>query len=261
MKTFKNGIFRLTIFASLVFAFILASCTGVPISELNAARHSLKDAMLAGAPMCATNEFSNAEEAFLKANNETAFRNYEQAKVDAVNAAELAKLAKRIADGNPTCQVSYQEAISGQEPAVAEPTPEPVEEIVAEEATDESVTETESILLSADTLDNVYFKYDDYVLTDQGRTSLDKNANFLLQNPNVKIIVEGHCDKRGSNEYNLALGLKRAKAIETYLVNSGVEASQVKIISYGEERPAVYGNNESAYSKNRRAEFKENYSS
>jgi peptidoglycan-associated lipoprotein len=105
-------------------------------------------------------------------------------------------------------------------------------------------------------LEKVYFDFDAYTLTPQAREVLAVNAEWLRKNPEARLTIEGHCDERGSDEYNLALGQRRADAAKNYLVGLGIAAARLTSISYGEERPAVTGSNESAWSQNRRAEFK-----
>lgn len=102
----------------------------------------------------------------------------------------------------------------------------------------------------------VHFDYDQYVLTSEARTGLAGNAEYL-KSKGSRVQIEGHCDERGSDEYNLALGEKRALAVKTYLVSLGVMADRMTIISYGEEIPLVMGSTEAAWAQNRRAEFKE----
>jgi len=102
----------------------------------------------------------------------------------------------------------------------------------------------------------VHFDYDQYVLTPEARMSLAGNAEYL-KSKGSRVQIEGHCDERGSDEYNLALGEKRALAAKNYLLSLGVMADRMTIISYGEEIPLVMGNNEDAWAQNRRAEFKE----
>lgn len=105
-------------------------------------------------------------------------------------------------------------------------------------------------------LSRVYFDFDQYVLTAGAKQQLATNAELLRAAPSVKVQIEGHCDERGSDEYNLALGEKRALATKNYLVSLGVAASRMTIISYGEETPLDPAKTEAAWAKNRRAEFK-----
>ncbi|HKJ74926.1 MAG TPA: peptidoglycan-associated lipoprotein Pal [Alphaproteobacteria bacterium] len=99
----------------------------------------------------------------------------------------------------------------------------------------------------------VYFGFDKYDLTGDAQATLRRQAQWLKTYGNVTVTVEGHCDERGTREYNLALGERRANAVKNYLVALGVSASRIQTISYGKERPAVLGSNEAAWAKNRRA--------
>lgn len=101
--------------------------------------------------------------------------------------------------------------------------------------------------------DRVFFALDSATLDSQAQATLERQAAWLNQYPNVNVTVEGHCDERGTREYNIALGERRAAAAKKYLVGLGVASSRVSTISYGKERPAVIGSDESAWSQNRRA--------
>ncbi len=105
-------------------------------------------------------------------------------------------------------------------------------------------------------LERVFFEFDQYTLTPEARTVLANNAQYMKENPMVKVVVEGHCDERGSDEYNLALGERRAAAAKNFMVSLGVPADRMTIISYGEEIPLDPRNTEDAWAKNRRVEFK-----
>lgn len=105
-------------------------------------------------------------------------------------------------------------------------------------------------------LERIHFAFDKYDLDAQARQSLQNNALYLEQNPMTKIVLEGHCDERGSDEYNLALGERRARAAAEYLINLGISSYRIKTISYGEEKPLDPASNEEAWALNRRAEFK-----
>jgi peptidoglycan-associated lipoprotein len=100
--------------------------------------------------------------------------------------------------------------------------------------------------------DRVFFDYDKSSLKPEGKDQLTKWVAFLKKYPNDQLLVEGHCDERGTREYNLALGERRANAVKEFLVANGVETARVKTVSYGKERPAVLGSNEAAYAQNRR---------
>ena len=100
--------------------------------------------------------------------------------------------------------------------------------------------------------DRVFFDFDKSVIKPEGQQTLQRQAQWLQKYPNVTVTIEGHCDDRGTREYNLALGERRATAVRNALVALGVSANRVKTISYGKERPAVLGDNEAAWAQNRR---------
>jgi peptidoglycan-associated lipoprotein len=100
--------------------------------------------------------------------------------------------------------------------------------------------------------DRVFFGYDKYDLSPEARTTIEKQAAWLKTYPHINVSVEGHCDERGTREYNLALGEKRATAVRNYLVALGIEPARLQTISYGKERPAVTGSDETAWAQNRR---------
>lgn len=104
-------------------------------------------------------------------------------------------------------------------------------------------------------LTDVFFDFDKYDIRPSDAKTLDANATWLKSNPNHLVLIEGHCDERGTNEYNLALGERRAKSTMNYLVSQGVQANRITIISYGEERPQCTEHTESCWAKNRRAHF------
>lgn len=103
---------------------------------------------------------------------------------------------------------------------------------------------------------DVFFAFDKSDLTPEARDKLQQNADLLKKFPMATILIEGHCDERGTNEYNLGLGERRAAAAKNYLVSLGVNAGRIETISYGEERPFATGHNEEAWKQNRRAHFK-----
>jgi peptidoglycan-associated lipoprotein len=103
-------------------------------------------------------------------------------------------------------------------------------------------------------LKDVFFDFDKYDIRPADTKTLDANAAWLKSNDNL-VLIEGHCDERGTNEYNLALGERRAKSTMNYLVSQGIQASRITIISYGEERPVCTEKTEECWAKNRRAHF------
>lgn len=103
--------------------------------------------------------------------------------------------------------------------------------------------------------DNIHFEFDNSTLTPEAQLILKKKAEWLQNNPEAMSTIEGHCDDRGTNEYNLALGDRRATSAKNFLVDLGISESRLTTISYGEERPADPGKNEEAWAKNRRCHF------
>ncbi|SDK98810.1 peptidoglycan-associated lipoprotein [Modicisalibacter muralis] len=101
----------------------------------------------------------------------------------------------------------------------------------------------------------IYFDFDKDTIRPEFESVLNAHADYLRSNPNTTVILEGHGDERGTREYNLGLGERRAQSVESYLTVQGVSPSQLEIVSYGEERPAVQGNSEDAYAQNRRVVF------
>lgn len=100
--------------------------------------------------------------------------------------------------------------------------------------------------------DRVFFDFDKFNVKADQKKTLDRQAAWLKANPSVTVTVEGHCDERGTREYNLALGERRANAVKDYLVFQGIDAKRVKVVSYGEERPVALGSDEAAWAQNRR---------
>jgi peptidoglycan-associated lipoprotein len=101
--------------------------------------------------------------------------------------------------------------------------------------------------------DRVFFEFDSYQLDSAAQSTLTAQAGWLAKYPNVRVTIEGHADERGTREYNLALGERRANSVKNFLAGQGVSAERINIISYGKERPAVEGSNEAAWAQNRRA--------
>ena len=102
---------------------------------------------------------------------------------------------------------------------------------------------------------DIFYDYDNYDIRTDAQSTLAKDADYLLQHPNIKIVIGGYCDERGSNEYNLVLGQNRAQAAKTALVTAGVAADRIRVISYGKEKPFCTDSNEECWQLNRRAGF------
>lgn len=163
----------------------------------------------------------------------------------------LALVGMLIVAGCATTQVADETAVPQQSSDVASSTPQSnLDEKPAAEMQPVEVPAAQFAF------DQVYFAYDQSTLSEQARAALSNNALILQTAPDLRVTIEGHCDDRGSDEYNLALGERRAQAVRNFLVSLGVDPERMETISYGEEMPAKSGQNEIAWAMNRRAEFK-----
>jgi len=124
-----------------------------------------------------------------------------------------------------------------------------------EQAPPPSIQELQAEAERAGLLGDVFYDFDKYELRSEARERLAKNAEYMKKNPGLRFTIEGHCDERGTNEYNIALGQSRSTSALDYLVSLGVSGSRFKTISYGEERPFCTESTEACWQKNRRARF------
>lgn len=140
------------------------------------------------------------------------------------------------------CSSKKYDTISNEEEANA---------VAREQAKKEYLLDTKS--KTEKISDRVFFDFNKDNLTEEAISVLDATAEWLNKNPDVKLLIEGHTDERGTKEYNIGLGQRRASSVKKYLESKGIDAARIKIISYGKERPEFAGSNEEAWSKNRRA--------
>ena len=103
--------------------------------------------------------------------------------------------------------------------------------------------------------EHIYFEFDKSTLLEEAKLKLKQKAAWLTAHPDASIVIQGHCDERGTSEYNMALGDRRARSAKDYLVDLGIDSRRMTTVSYGEEKPIALGHNEAAWAKNRRAEF------
>ncbi len=140
-------------------------------------------------------------------------------------------------------------------PAPTPPAPAPDNSAELERKRMAEEAEARAKALKADLAAMINFDYDQATIRPPDEATLDRKAALLQANPNVKMRISGHADERGSDEYNLALGNRRAAAAKRYLENKGVDGGRLEVVSYGEERPLNPGHDETAYAQNRRDEF------
>jgi len=152
-------------------------------------------------------------------------------------------------------QLVKEEALVSEEKAAGVPEAVVEEALVVEEAAPDAAKLKEIALKEASAFEDILFDFDKYDLRPAAREVLRKHAEWLARHADFDVIIEGHCDERGTREYNLALGERRAETASNYLVNLGVDTSRVTTISYGEELPVDPRHIEAAWTKNRRAHF------
>lgn len=218
-------------------ALLFAGCGARPTQQLTEAEGALADARIA--EKCAPEEYQAAVKALAKARALADKGEHDEAKKQAQAARKLAVNARNKA------MLRKDECDKEGQPAVAAVDPN--------EFIDKSGPGT-SVEGSSEGLKTVFFDFNSSDLMPDSRQILAANAAWL-KGHNVKVTIEGHCDKRGSTEYNLALGERRAQIVRNYLKSLGVNPERLAIISYGEEKPLDYSEGEGSLAKNRRAEF------
>ncbi len=236
------------LFLSPGIALMLSlNCVKRPDAEINAAKDALNAAKEAEAPKYAPDEYQSAEEMLNKAIAQVEENKYKEAKASAISAKERADLARELALKRKEKEQKQppQEEVRFKEPVLSE--------IPEEERTGEKGALGEGIKVKS--LQPIYFEFDSFSLSEEARKNLRGIADWLNTHSSLKVLIEGHCDERGTEEYNLALGENRAKSVRDYLVQLGVSSENLSIISYGEEFPVDARHNEEAWAKNRRAEF------
>ena len=149
-----------------------------------------------------------------------------------------------------SCETASQKAVSGSASSGASKTVQKAAKKSSSLFAKASETPAQKLISVGD---RVLFGYDSAELSAEAKLTLDKQSRFLRANSDLTFTIEGHCDERGTREYNLALGEQRATAVRDYLVIQGIDPDRIKVISYGKEKPAVVGSNTMAWSKNRRA--------
>ncbi|HUV36456.1 MAG TPA: peptidoglycan-associated lipoprotein Pal [Patescibacteria group bacterium] len=150
----------------------------------------------------------------------------------------------------PSCAKKVTVPVEEMEKPIEEiaPPPPPPVEMEEQEPVDIEEEEIEPIVLN-----DIFFDFDKYDIKAEYKKVLSQNAELILADVEAKILIEGHCDERGTNEYNLALGEKRAKAVMDFYTAYGIPSVRLSMVSYGEERPFTFGHDETAWAKNRRA--------
>lgn len=228
----------------------MAACGGPPNQEMTEAEVALKDAEFAR--KCAPDEYAAAETAYAKAQKLMDEEKYSEAKEQAEAAKKLAIHARNKALLNKeACEAAENEA---EDAAAAE---EEARRKAEEEARRAAEAAAAAAAMPTDSfsLETVYFDFNVSEISEAAKSVLNQNASWLESHQDVRVIIGGHCDERGSTEYNMALGERRAQMVRKYLISMGVDANQLQVRSYGEEALIDYGHTEAAHARNRRADF------
>jgi peptidoglycan-associated lipoprotein len=244
----------------IFFSFLVGCAAKRPNVALNEMQEAQRLAFREEAPRFAPKEYTSAQEAMDQTSHELNREDYPMAEKDAIVAKELFYLAKVAAvrnkelerkalEGAKNIELSELDRHGGKIASL------PDELEAAESFEDKKVSESVSEEFAKEGLLTVYFPFDSYTIQSSEVENIKKNVDFLKKYAELKIVIAGHGDARGSNEYNVILGEMRANSIRKVLRQYGVEAERVQITSFGEEKPAISGDSEEAWSKNRRAEF------
>lgn len=236
----------------LVFVGAISACgPKAPTQEIADAQAALEAARRAGAENLYSDEYKAAEAALDEALARLRDKKYAEAKKlaeDAKGKADsLTERLKKLA-------LPPVEPPSGAEEA-QEPAPPGVEESTLGAGGKILTRETAGLPDDQLALKRIYFTYDEFSLSEEAKAGLRANSEWLLSNSTIRVQIEGHCDERGTNEYNLALGERRAISVRDYLTALGVPAERLAVISFGEELPLNPDHDEAAWRDNRRAQF------
>lgn len=223
--------------ATCLLGGLLIACGARPVQLLSEAEGALADAELAR--KCAPDEFAAAERMYAKAQKLADEEKFDEAET-------AAKAAKKLA-------IKAQQKADARKDECLAPKVDPNNDV--SEFVDQSGDKGQGDGDSGG-MKTVYFDYNAYDLTDQAKGTMSSNAGWLRNNGDARVVVEGHCDSRGSTEYNLALGEKRARVVRKYLIGLGIDSGRISIVSYGEEQPLAGGEDEGSHARNRRAEFR-----
>lgn len=222
----------------LALGALLVACGGRPVKTLAEAEAALVDANLAR--KCAPDEYAAAEKMYAKAQKLADDGKHDEAETAAVAAKKLAVKAR-------------EKALARKDECEA-PKVDPNTDL--SDLTDKSGPGLDAVDGDSGGMKTIYFDYNAFDLTEQAKATMAKNAAWMRANAGVQVTVEGHCDNRGSTEYNLALGEKRAQVVRKYLEGLGIDPGRLGIVSYGEEQPIAFGETEADHARNRRAEFR-----
>ena len=245
-------VWRLALVSTLV-ALIFAGCatTASYRPDIDSMKADLAEAKAAGAEIFAPEEYAHAE-ACLDVLTHEATEFHPFADPNARNYIGKCRAAFAALKSSLTASRRAKVPVEPVAPPVA-PKPEAAPSAPPAAASAARAGEAEKAKESP--LKDVFFDFDKSAIRADAKQSLDGNTRWLKANPHATIVIEGHCDERGTREYNLALGQRRAKSVQDHLLAAGISARRMRIISYGKERPFALGHDESAWKWTRRAHF------
>jgi peptidoglycan-associated lipoprotein len=217
-------------FLFILGALWLSACGSPPTKALDDAERALREAAVVSD--CAQVEFKAAEERLAMAKRLVESGDYKEAEIQANAARQLAVQAKKKGELTwDDCQAEKNKDKLPSAADLAALTPDPSQ------------------------LQTVFFDYNEATLSDKAQAAIKVNAEWMRRYPAVPVTIQGHCDERGSTEYNVALGERRGHAVRNYLIQLGIDGGRLSVVSFGEEMPATFGKDEPSHASNRRAEF------
>ena len=246
--TEAGRVWRLALVSAFV-AIIISGCatTASYRPEIDSMKAALAEAKAAGAETLAPEEYARAEACLdILTHEATEFHPFADP-----NARNYIGKCRAAFQALKDKMAAAREARVPVEPVPPPPAPKPE----AAPAPPPAAAAGEAGKEKESPLKDAFFDFDKSVIRADAKKSLDENVRWLKANPKATVVIEGHCDERGTREYNLGLGQRRARSAKDYLVAAGIDAKRIKIISYGKERPFAPGHDESAWKWNRRAHF------
>ena len=225
------------------------TCGNKAKDQIGKAKAAVEEARQAEAPQYAASEFKSAEESLDSAQQQFGTRKYKKAQETAATAEAQAR------DARDKALAARKQAEDDAAAARRRQEEEETARLQGSSLFGQTVTEPSEEEQARMALHDLHFAFDSFELSDNARSVLALNLEWLKQHPGVKIEIEGHTDEQGTEEYNLALGSRRAKIISDYLVENGIDPARMRTISYGESVPIDSALNEDAYAKNRRVHF------
>ncbi len=243
-RYFNAGLKHCIILIS-AFIFHFGCAKNIPEMELLAAKNAILDAREKKADKCASEDYTLALQEYKKAREQMKAEKYEEAKISALTAAKLAKLAANASLSRKDECEHYLRSLAENAAMLGEK--------AGGESDKATILEISTPLFSFPV---IYFDYNQHEISERDQKLLEETGKYIKRHPEVRVTAIGHCDKRGSTEFNLALGEKRARAVKKFLVNQGVNPHRIDMVSYGEEKLLERGDSEDAHATNRRVEFK-----